>query len=164
MAKRPVQQPSLDDERQLLGIIDNEATEIPLGKRVIRMRMLTGHAQHRITQVLLGKGREDMVSCKCVAAARLNGYFKIKFLWWLVWRWYFYIRQYSEADLAPAVAEIKKKVPLTDYLANTTYLIAIRETMMQMNREEVSRSLQELSGGNAGKSARNASGSPSPSK
>lgn len=160
MAKRPLGQPSLEDERQLLGVIDNEPTTIPLGRRSVTLRMLTGHAQHKITQILLSEGREDMVSCKCVAAARLNGYFKIKLLWWLVWRWYFYIRQYSEADLAPAVAEIKKKVPLTDYLANTTYLIAIRETLMQMNREEVSRSLRELSGGNGGNSARSGSGSP----
>lgn len=160
MAKRPLSQPTLDDERQLLGVMDNEATEIPLGKGTIKLRMLTGHAQHKITQILLAEGREDMVSCKCVAAARLNGFFKIKFLWWLLWRWYFYIRQYSEADLAPAVAEIKKKVPLTDYLANTTYLIAIRETMMQMNREEVSRTLQGLSGGKDGNSVRSGSGSP----
>lgn len=158
--KRPIRQPSLDDERQLLSLIDNEPTEVALGDRQITLRMLNGHAQHKITQILLAKGREDMVSCKCVAAARLNGYFKIKFLWWLLWRWYFYIRQYSEADLAQAVAEIKKKIPLTDYLANTTYLIGIRETIMQMNREEVSRTLRGLSGGRDGNSARNDNGSP----
>lgn len=163
MAKKPITQPGLDDERELLSLEENGTSEVTLRGKTLRLHLLNGHAQRKITSVLLGKeGKEQSVSCKCVAAARLNGYFKIRLAWWAVWRWYYYIRQYSEEELVPVVAEIKKKVPLAAYLANTTLLIGMRETMMQMNREEVYRSLRELSGDSGGNSAKNANGSPNP--
>lgn len=160
MARRTISQPTLDDERDLLAIMDDESSFVTVRGKRMQIGMLTGHAQHKITRILLGKGNETTITHKCLAAARLNGYFGIKLLWPILWRWYYYIRQYREDELSEAISLIKKKVPLAEYLANTTLLIGMRETMMQMNREEVFRILQEQSGGNAGNSARNANGSP----
>ena len=95
-----------------------------------------------------------------MAAARLNGYFAIKLLWWMLWRWYYLVRRYTDSELVEAVALIKKKVAPGSYLLVTTLLIGMRETMMQMNRAEVSVSLQEHSGGKAGKSAKTVPTSP----
>lgn len=159
MAKRPISQPSLDDERELLALLDNESAAATLRGREVTIPTLTGHAQHKLTKILLSSGDEFAISCKCLAAARLNGYFSIKFLWPVVWRWYYYVRQYREDELADIVTIIKKKVPLGDYLANITSWIEMRETMMQMNREEVFRILQERSGGKGGNSAKSSNGS-----
>ena len=102
-------------------------------------------------------GDELTLNCKCVAAARLNGYFKIKFFWWILWRWYAYIRAYTDLELTEAVNLIKKKVEiaLAIYSVNTTLLIGMRETIMKMNRQEAKAILQELSTDKAGKSAKN---------
>lgn len=160
MAKRYVVPPSINDERDLLALMDAEGDSVEIRGRVMKIEMLSGFAQRKITRILLRKGGDETrISCKCLAAATLNGYFSIKFLWWFVWRWYCFIRQYREDELTPAVALIKKKVPLTEYLTNTTLWIAMRETMMAMSREEVFLSLQEQSGGKGGKSAKNANGS-----
>ena len=56
--------------------------------------------------------------------------------WWALWRWYFYVRQYSEAELLPLIELSKKKVPLETYLTATIYLTAMKDTVMQMTRKE----------------------------
>ena len=93
---------------------------------------------------------------KCLAAARLNGYFKIKLFWSILWRWYAYVRAYTDIELTQAVSLIKKKadVAMAVYSINTTLLIGMRETIMKMNREEAVATHQELFGGKAGKSAK----------
>lgn len=148
-------QPTLDEERELFGAIENKTEYVLVRDKTIGLRDLCGWARHKITGILLKKGGDEFaVSCKCLAAARLNGYFSIKFLWWILWRWYYFVRKYTDSELVEAIALIKKKVAPGSYLLNTTLLIGMRETMMQMNREEVAASLRERSGDSPGKSAR----------
>ena len=64
------------------------------------------------------------------------------------------MRRYTDSELTDAIIAIKKKVASGSYFFNTTLLIGMRETMMQMNREEVAASLRERSGDKDGKSAK----------
>lgn len=156
--KAPIQ-PTLEDERNLESLVDNDREYVAIRGRRMGFKDLNGHGRHKITQIMLKKGGDEFaVSCKFVAAARLNGYFAIKLFWWLLWRWYYYVRSYTDAELINVVALIKKKVASEDYWAITILQIGMRETMMQMNREEVRASLQELSTDKAGKSAKNDNG------
>ena len=151
-------QPSIEDERTLESVVDGETSHAVVRGRRIPLRDLNGWTLHKISRVMTDEGGDELaVSCKCLAAARLNGYFRINLLWPLLWRWYAYIRQYTEAELAGAVALIKKKAEtaLVTYTLNTTLLIGMRETVMKMNRQEAKAILQELSGDRAGKSAGN---------
>lgn len=164
MPQRPVSQPDLSDEQDLLRVWSAGSEEVSVRGKVFRLRPLNGHARIRLTAILTSKsGKEEAVSCKCLAAARLNGYFKIRFLYWFLWRWYYYVRQYNEDELEDAISLIKKKVPADSYFRNTISLTEIRATVMQMNREEVYRTLQEHLSAKAGNSARNSPGSPGPS-
>lgn len=148
-------QPSLDEERVLFGAVENQTDYVIVRNKRMGFRDLCGWGRHKITKILLKEnGDEFAISCKCLAAARLNGYFSIKLYWWFLWRWYYYVRLYTDSELSDAISLIKKKVAPGSYLLNTTFLIGMRETMMQMNREEVAASLQELSTGKAGKSAK----------
>ena len=145
----------MDEERTLFGAVENETEYVLIRDKRIGFRDLCGWGRHKITQILIQEGGDEFaISCKCLAAARLNGYFSIKFCWWFLWRWYYYVRRYTDSELVEAIALIKKKVAPGSYLLNTTLLIGMRETMMQMNREEVAASLREHSGDKAGKSAK----------
>lgn len=149
-------QPLMSEERALFGAVDNETEYVSVRDRRIGLRDLCGWARHKISKILLQEdGDEFSVGCKCLAAARLNGYFSIKLLWWILWRWYYFVRRYTDSELTDAICMIKKKVASGSYFFNTTLLIGMRETMMSMNREEVAASLRERSGDKAGKSARN---------
>lgn len=149
----------MEQERALFGAVENETEYVIIRDKQIGLRDLCGWARHKITKILLKEGGDEFaIGCKCLAAARLNGYFSIKLKWWLLWRWYYYIRQYTDSELVEAIALIKKKVASGSYLLNTTLMIGMRETMMQMNREEVAASLLERSGDKAGKSVKNGLG------
>lgn len=147
--------PTMEQERALFVAVENETEYVAIRNKRMGLRDLCGWARHKITKILLKEGGDEFaVGCKCLAAARLNGYFSIKFKWWFLWRWYYFIRKYTDSELVEAIALIKKKVASGSYLLNTTLLIGMRETMMQMNREEVAASLLERSGDKAGKSAK----------
>ena len=165
MAKRKkhIVPPTLQDERELLSAIDNESDKVLIRGKSFRFKLLTGFAQHKITQIMLSQSDDTKDSCKCVAAAWLNGFFSLRLLYWIVWRWFYYIRQYNEDELGNAISLIKKKVPLNQYTINTISLIGMRETMMTMNKNEVYLILREKSGGNDGNSAKNDNGLQSPS-
>ena len=153
-------QPSIDDERLLEEIVDNDCEYITIRDRRFGFHDLNGHGRHKISRILLKENTDEFaISCKCLAAAKLNGYFAIKFLWRFLWRWYYYVRQYSDSELIEAMALIKKKVAPEDYWRITMLQIGMRETVMQMNRREVSAFLQERSTGKAGKSAKSDHGS-----
>lgn len=146
----------MSEERELFGAAENETDYIELRGRRIGLRDLGGFAKRKISKILLKEGgNEFAVGCKCIAAARLNSYFRIKFLWPILWRWYYYFRNYTDSDLTDAICIIKKKVASGSYFFNTTLLIGMRETMMSMSREEVAASLQGRSTGNSGKSVKN---------
>lgn len=157
--KRYIKEPNIEDEKSLLEILEgNGKDEVKIRNRTFKFGFLTGFAQFKITKILLKSTNDSQDSCKCVAAAWLNGYFSLKFLWWLIWRWFYYIKQYNEEELTAALALIKKKVPARQYYANTMLLTAMRETIMTMNKTEVSLMLREQSGANGGNSAKNANG------
>lgn len=154
-------QPTIEDERLLESVVDNEKDYVTIRGRRIGFHDLNGWGLHKLSKVMVKEGGDELaIGCKCLAAARLNGYFKIKFFWWALWRWYAYIRAYTDIELAPAIDLIKKKVgiALGVYSLNTTSLIAMKETVMRMNREEAKAILQELSTDKAGKSAKNVPG------
>lgn len=154
----------MEQERALFGAVENETEYVAIRDKQMGLRDLCGWARHKISKVLLKEGGDEFaVGCKCLAAARLNGYFSIKLLWWMLWRWYYFVRRYTDSELTDAIVLVKKKVASGSYFFNTTLLIGMRETMMAMNREEVAASLRGHSGDKAGKSAKNGPGSQNPS-
>lgn len=150
-------QPSMADERELERTVDNEKDYAEIRGRKIALPFLNQFGLHKISRIMTDKGGNELVvGHKCLAAARLNGYFKIKLFWSILWRWYAYVRAYTDIELTQAVSLIKKKadVAMAVYSINTTLLIGMRETIMKMNREEAVATHQELFGGKAGKSAK----------
>lgn len=163
MAKRikAPTQPTLEAERELESIVDDDIEYANIRDKRVVFRGLNRFGLHKISRIMLQEGGDELtISCKCLAAAKLNGYFKIKFFWWILWRYYAYVKAYTEEELTEAFKLIKKKVDLASimYCINTTFLIEMRETIMQMNRAEARATLQELTGGKAGKSAKKDNG------
>lgn len=151
-------QPQFSDERTLFGAVENTAESVTIRDKQYTFRDLCGWARHKISEELIKDGDEFAVGCKCLAAAKLNGYFSIKLFWWILWRWFYFVKRYTDSELSDAICLIKKKVAPGSYFFNTTLLIGMRETMMSMSREEVAASLREHSTAKAGKSAKSDNG------
>ena len=164
MEKEPViNQPSLESQKNYVSLRDNDATIVSVygTKKKYKIRWLKNGQIDKLSRLLIRKGDTDdkdkeqdspldavindsRLACKAAAIYILDGYWKLKFRYWFLWRWFYYIRQYDNAQLQPILEEGKKKVPLTQFLLTTMSLTGVRDTLMSMRTEEAERTLQEL--------------------
>ena len=164
MEKEPkVEQPSVESQRTYASLRDNDATVVSIlgTKKKYRIRWLKNGQIDRLSRLLIRKGKTDnedgskdspidaiiedsKLACKAAAIYILDGYWKLKFRYWYLWRWFYYVRQYDNVQLQEILEEGKKKVPLTPFLLTTMSLTGARVTLMNMRTEEAERTLQEL--------------------
>ena len=164
MQKEPkIEQPSVEAQRNYASIRDNDATivEILGTKKKYKIRWLKNGQVDRLSRLLIRKGDTDnedgtkdnaldaiiedsKLACKAAAIIILDGYWKLKFRYWYLWRWFYYIRQYDNIQLQGLLEEGKKKIPLVQFLATTMLLTGARATLMNMRTEEAEHTLQEL--------------------
>lgn len=147
MAKKKLEKPSLESERLLNDILGDSVEHVSIRGRkgTYPIRWLKSGTMRKITDIMLRKGGDDKVSCKSAALIILNNLWKIFFLYPIVWRWFFYVKQYTDDELFPIIAAGKKKVPAKNFFMNITLLTEMKDTIMIMKKEEVATTLQELS-------------------
>ncbi len=144
---RVKRQPTIEEERLLNSVVEDEVSRVDVRGTTYKLKYMRNATIRKITNVMLEDGDDSKVSSKCAALMVLNGYFKIKFFYWFLWRWFYYVKQYLEIELHPLIDEGKKKVRAEDYYINTIFLIGMKDTMIAMTREEAERFRQELSSG-----------------
>lgn len=164
MEKEPkIEQPSIEEQRTYASLRDNDATVVEIlgTKKKYKIRWLKNGQIDKLSRLLIRKKdtddedkKEEMaldsivedskLSCKAAAIYILDGYWKLKFRYWFLWRWFYYIRQYDNVQLQGILEEGKKKVPLMPFLVATMSLTGAKATLMQMRTEEAERTLQEL--------------------
>lgn len=137
---RVKRQPTEEEQKELSDIMSNEPSYVELRGKKVKIGWMHNGTIAKVRKITLGEHKdESMISTKCAAAMLLNGYWKIKLLYWIKWRWMYYFKQYYESELMPIIEEAKKKVPVLQYYINTTSLIGMRDTMIAMTRKEVER-------------------------
>lgn len=161
MAKR-IKEPSLEDEKLLNEIIENNPDKLKALGKEWNIGYLKAGTKRKITNILMNEKQEDKVTSKCTAALLLNGYFKLFFFYWFLWRWIYYIKQYGDDELLPIIEYCKKKVDVENYCIATIYLTEMRDTIMTMTREEVRHFLQERRGVQHGASEKSIQASQNP--
>lgn len=164
MEREPLlEQPSVQAQRTYASMRDNDATIVTIvgTKKKYKIRWAKKGQIDKLSRLLLRKGKTDNVdgerdnaldailddtklSCKAAAIYILDGYWKLKFRYWYLWRWFYYIRQYDDLQLQPILDEGKKKVPLPQFLIATMSLTEARATLMNLRTEEAERILRAL--------------------
>jgi len=158
-----IEQVSVEAQRNYASIRDNDATIVGIlgTKKKYKIRWLKNGQIDRLSRLLIRKGDTDnedgkkdnaldailedsKLACKAAAIIILDGYWKLKFRYWFLWRWFYYIRQYDNVQLQELLDEGKKKIPLMQFLLTTTSLTGARATLMNMRTEEADHILQEL--------------------
>lgn len=173
-----VEQPSLENQKLYLSMINNdpEVVGILRTKKKYKIRWLKNGQLEKLTRLLLHKKAIDeesttgsevldailedtKLACKASAIIILDGYWKLKFRYWYLWRWFYYIRQYDNSQLFAILDAGKKKVPLTQFYVTITSLTEAKDSLMRMRTEEVEAILQEQSTAARSQTESNGSGS-----
>ena len=132
--------PDKQSEELLNDVMEDSIDSVCIrGKKEYKISWLRRGTIRKLTKIMLSKGKEDVISCKSAAAIVLNRYWKITLFHWVLWRWFFFVKEYGEAELFPVIELAKKKVQPEKYLINTMFLTEMRDTMMAMTREEADR-------------------------
>lgn len=136
--------PNIDDELELKSVENNYPDFVEVRGKKYSVKWMLNFTRSKITEVILSKNNDDKQSCMCAALMVLNSFWSIKLWYWLTWRWFYYVKQYTERELTDLLVLGKKKVPLNSYYENTILLIGLKDTNMMMKKTEVATRLQEL--------------------
>lgn len=156
MEKEPkIEQPSVEEQREYVSLRDNDATVVPIlgTKKKYKIRWLKKGQIEKLSRLLIRKGDTDnedgandspldairddaKLTCKAAAIYILDGYWKLKFRYWYLWRWFYYIRQYDDIQLQGILMTGQKKTPVEPFLIATMLLTGAKATLMNMRTEE----------------------------
>lgn len=182
MAKKEpkIGQPTDAQQRAYLSLRDNDPTIVHIDgrKKSYKLRWLKNGQLEKLGRLLAHKKKTDnndaedldildeitedaKLACKTATIYLLDGFFKLKMFYWLRWRWYYYVRQYSAIQLMEILETGKKKIPLTQFLLLTMSLTEARDTLLLMTMREAERILREQSMEANSSTGSNSSGSSS---
>ena len=156
MEKEPkIEQPSVEEQREYVSLRDNDATVVSIlgTKKKYKIRWLKKGQIEKLSRLLIRKGDTDnedggndspldairddaKLTCKAAAIYILDGYWKLKFRYWYLWRWFYYIRQYDDIQLQEILMTGQKKTPVEPFLIATMLLTGAKATLMSMRTEE----------------------------
>lgn len=105
---KKVEKATIEQEQLLNSVVEDKKDIVEIRGRKFRIGWLRNRARRKLTDIVLNEKDDSKVSSKCSAALVLNGYFKIKFFYWFLWRWFYYVMQYSDKELLPLVELCKK--------------------------------------------------------
>ena len=176
--EQKIEQPTIDAQQIYLSLISNDAEEVQIlrTKKKYKIRWLKNGQLEKLTRLLLHKKTVDennttgskvldeivedcKLACKAAAIILLDGYWKIKFRYWILWRWFYYVKQYDGIQLLPILEAGKKKVPQMQFYKTIMSLTEARDSLMRMRAKEVEATLRELSMAQPSPTENNVSGS-----
>lgn len=140
--------------RQELNSIRNNSydiIQIPGTKDKIKIGWIKFGTERKVSDILnsgkTGIKYEERILHKAAAAIVLNGYWKIRLFWWVLWRWYFFVKEYDHAQLLTIIEAGKKKVLLMQYYMAMASLKQLDDCLKRTNRQEAELILQQQASG-----------------
>ena len=153
---KKITEPTREDERKLHEVRTGEKSIVQWGKKKFSIGWMRPYTLEKITGLALD-GKENEIPARTAALILLNGYFKINLFYGLLWRWLYHCVP-SEV-LTEIISEGKKKeASLTqdywtwtqDYWTCIILATVMRDTKMNLTKEEAGRILQEQRGAKHG--------------
>lgn len=170
-----IRQPNIEQQREYVSLRDNSATVVHIRKKKYRLKWAKNGQISKLSKLLLAGTTKDeaptteeifkdieqssKLSCKATAVYILDGYWRLKFKYWFLWRWFYYVRQYDDEDLREVLEVGKKKVPLQQFCVTIMSLTEAKDTLMMMRTREAERILRELSTAQPSQEQKSGSGS-----
>ena len=132
-----VEDATLEDEKLQMSVRKNLGDPVVVRGRTFNVKWMHPYTEERITLLMLKDGNDNKVLSQCAALIVLGGFWKSVFLYWFVWRWFYYVRQYNSEELLPLFELAQKKTQsqgAVAYLNATMLLTALKDTKKQMTK------------------------------
>lgn len=141
MAKeKTIEQPGFDLQEAITDVMTQEPSEITfMGKRR-KLGWISYYTEGRFSKVMVKEKDPYKRNVKACALLLLNSFWVIKPLYWLYWRWLYYVKECSQAEVLRVLDEAKKKIQSEPFSLATILATAMMNTMMTMRKQEAERS------------------------
>ena len=156
-----MEQPSIQDEKELMDINDDAKTivEIPRSKKKYKIGYLKSYCTEKVTKIILNAepetpnseltalsemSKRSKVLHKVAAYIILNNWYKIVLFHPIVWRWMYYVNEYTSDQLLPIIIEGKKKIQVQAFSLGMAFSGMIMETTKTMTTKEAKAYQAEL--------------------
>lgn len=156
-----MKQPISDARREYTDIVNDIPTTvaIPGTKKSVKVTGMKPYTIERLTELWCSRDmtikedssetlrdlcKEPYFAVKEACLFVLNGYWRIRLLFPLMWRIWGKLRGYTEAQMLPIIMEGKKKLPLTAHWTNMAYSVDMRNDWMKLTSKEAEQYRAEL--------------------
>lgn len=131
-----IEQPEYRYQQELDKIMDNTPSECVFMGKKVKIGWLHNGTMRKITHVNMTETDDVKRNTKVCVLILLNNIWKIRLLYWIYWRWLYYIRDVDMKDVLSVVDASKKKIPSGAYLITTTLVTEMNDLMMTMTKKE----------------------------
>lgn len=142
-------QPDVDIQALLDSVLEAEPEKVSFRGKAYSIGWLHYGTMRKFTHIVSKEKNEAKMAAKMAACILLNHRWKIALLYWLWWRWIYYVLDPSPDILLGIVDAGKKKLPHLVFMLLTIYSTAMMDTIATMTKKEQRLSQAEQSGGGA---------------
>ena len=134
--EKKIEQPSVDLQELLDSVLHDEPTEFVFIGKKHKLGGLGKGTRGRCSHIRAKEKNEwkrNVKSCVCIL---LNNIWKIRFLYWIYWRWLYYIKDVDITDVLRVLDVSKKKIPSNAFSLATILATGMTGVRMTMTRSE----------------------------
>lgn len=149
-----IKEATAEEEKLLMSVRKNLKDPVVVRNKTYYVGWTHPFTEDRITQLMLKDGNDSKILAQCAALLVLGDYWKTFFFYWIVWRWFYYIKQYNAKELTPIFEMGQKKTAQEEapaYLNATILLTVFKDTKKMMTKAEAERILHARNTDNDGK-------------
>lgn len=146
MAEKNIEQPSIELQNVLDDILSETPTEYIFRGKKRKLGWLHKGTTRKFTHIELKEKNEWKKRVKQCVVVQLNNVWKIRFFYWLLWRYYYYIIDLDVWEVLGVLNVAKKKIQSTAFQLTTILATAMTDAMMTMTKAEAERTQAEQAG------------------
>ena len=146
MATKKIEQPNVELQEVLDDILNETPTEYTFRGKKRMLGWLHKGTTRKFTHIELKEKNEWKKRIKQCAVVQLNNVWKIRFFYWLLWRYYYYIIDLDVWEVLGVLNVAKKKIQSTAFQLTTILATAMTDAMMTMTKAEAEHIQAEQAG------------------
>lgn len=146
MATKKIEQPNVELQEVLDDILNENPTEYTFRGKKRMLGWLHKGTTRKFTHIELKEKNEWKKRIKQCAVVQLNNVWKIRFFYWLLWRYYYYIIDLDVWEVLGVLNVAKKKIQSAAFQLTTILATAMTDAMMTMTKVEAERFQAEQAG------------------
>lgn len=146
MATKKIDQPNVELQEVLDDILNETPTEYTFRGKKRMLGWLHKGTTRKFTHIELKEKNEWKKRIKQCAVVQLNNVWKIRFFYWLLWRYYYYIIDLDVWEVLGVLNVAKKKIQSAAFQLTTILATAMTDAMMTMTKAEAEHIQAEQAG------------------